>query len=488
MRVLLIIAALLVSACDAGDEAAPHQDFVVEIESEIRSLEGEIETYHYSIVGAEGVVSVSLSGVDSEYFDLDLEARTWRLAASTDFEIPLDADLDNVYEFSINFYDKNNYLVVPINFEVVDKEELTLDGYLPLTRAEHDWMEFPRINAGGYVVETLFEVESELWGLEQFEEEYVFASSNDGFIYSYNLANQELLKYAVGDAINLNSTVCQSGIFGMETVFSEEGPRLFFSASINKDGGIALGLFSMPISASGELVLSELSRHFATRALSYCAHFGGALLNLDKQLYLSYGDRSQRSLVQDSRYVEGSILRFNLSNLDFSNPQQSMTLAPAIFSSGHRNVQGLEYIEFKGKVVAAEHGPQGGDELNQIIEGENYGWPIVSLGEEYGGGVIGPSSKEGFIDPTLYFTPSIAPRELTYIPKNDRAGAVSNTLAFASLKFGVIIFVSLDSARPVSRVLDGVGSRVSGLEWSETHGILFSTNDSKSRVGRILIF
>jgi glucose/arabinose dehydrogenase len=489
VRVLLTMVVSLISACGDGNEVDLHQDFVVETESEISSLEGEIKIYFYSIVGAEGAVSVSLSGPDSEYFDIDLEARAWKLATPMDFEAPLDHDLNNVYEFSINFNDDSNAVVVPIKFEVVDKEELILDGYFPLTRSEHDWTKYPRINSGEYVLETLFELDSELWGLEQFEEDYIFASSNDGFIYSYNLANQELLKYAIGDAINLNSSVCQSGIFGMETVLLESGPRLFFSASVEKDGGVALGLFSIPISASGELALTELSRHFVTRALSYCAHFGGAVVvNADKQLFLSYGDRSQRSYVQDSRYSEGSIFRFNLRNNDFSSPQQSMTLVPDIFSSGHRNVQGLEYIEFKDKVVAAEHGPQGGDELNQIIEGENYGWPIVSLGEEYGGGVIGTSSKEGYFDPVLYFSPSIAPRELIYIPKNEKAGVVSNMLAFASLKFGVMIFVSLDSVRPDFRVLNGMDTRISGLEWSEKYGILFSTNDSKSRVGRILIY
>jgi len=94
------------------------------------------------------------------------------------------------------------------------------------------------------------------------------------------------------------------------------------------------------------------------------------------------------------------------------------TLAPeaadAIYSYGHRNPQGLIHDPDTGRVISNEHGPKGGDEINIIEPGANYGWPVVTHGVDYTGALVTPfTEKEGMVSPIVHWTPSIAPSGLT---------------------------------------------------------------------------
>lgn len=87
---------------------------------------------------------------------------------------------------------------------------------------------------------------------------------------------------------------------------------------------------------------------------------------------------------------------------------------PEIYSYGHRNVQGLVFDPASGRLWAHEHGPRGGDELNLVEPGKNYGWPVATFGVDYSGARISPyTSRPGMVDPVLHWTPSIAPAGMT---------------------------------------------------------------------------
>ncbi|MFT6287631.1 MAG: glucose/arabinose dehydrogenase [Alcanivorax sp.] len=149
----------------------------------------------------------------------------------------------------------------------------------------------------------------------------------------------------------------------------------------------------------------------AEPALTTRKHFGGAMV-FDNQgyLYLSVGDRGRRDNAQDLGSHLGKIHRLNADgSVPRNNPfiDQSKVL-PEIYSWGHRNPQGLAIHPQTGDVWAAEHGPQGGDEINLIRAGANYGWPVITYGEEYGGGKIGEgTAKPGMEQPVHYYLPSI---------------------------------------------------------------------------------
>ncbi|MBS3743146.1 MAG: PQQ-dependent sugar dehydrogenase [Wenzhouxiangellaceae bacterium] len=147
-------------------------------------------------------------------------------------------------------------------------------------------------------------------------------------------------------------------------------------------------------------------------------HYGGRMTFLpDGTLLIGLGDgfdfREQAQLL-DNHF--GKIVRIDTDgSAPSDNPFVDTEGAlPEIYSYGHRNVQGLLYDSETGIVWQHEHGPRGGDEINRIRPGENYGWPVATHGIDYSGALISPyESRPGMVDPELVWTPSIAPAGMT---------------------------------------------------------------------------
>ncbi|GGC89318.1 PQQ-dependent sugar dehydrogenase [Vreelandella lutescens] len=144
------------------------------------------------------------------------------------------------------------------------------------------------------------------------------------------------------------------------------------------------------------------------------AHFGGRLAWLaDDTLIMTLGDGfDNREAAQRTTSHIGGIVRLNA---DGSAPSDNPFVAdanalPELYSIGHRNVQGLVFDEANQRLIAHEHGPRGGDELNVITPGGNYGWPIATGGLDYTGARVSPFEEyPGMLPPALEWTPSIAP-------------------------------------------------------------------------------
>jgi len=139
-------------------------------------------------------------------------------------------------------------------------------------------------------------------------------------------------------------------------------------------------------------------------------HFGSRVVEAaDGTLFLTVGDRGQRELAQDPGRHPGSVVRIRR---DGSVPADNPRIeggAPELWSYGHRNPQGAA-IGPDGALWTVEHGPRGGDEINRPEAGRNYGWPVISYGEEYAGGQVGRgTAAPGLEQPLHYWDPSIAP-------------------------------------------------------------------------------
>lgn len=160
--------------------------------------------------------------------------------------------------------------------------------------------------------------------------------------------------------------------------------------------------------------LTEPKRLLAARApAGRGQHFGGAMaFDREGYLYLSVGDRGERDDAQSLSTHNGKILRLHDDGrVPVDNPYGNMPGAlPEIWSYGHRNPQGLALDAATGRLWEAEHGPQGGDEINLIQRGRNYGWPVITYGREYGTGFkIGEgTAREDVAAPVHYYAPSIA--------------------------------------------------------------------------------
>ena len=178
----------------------------------------------------------------------------------------------------------------------------------------------------------------------------------------------------------------------------------------------------------------------ATPAYKGSLHFGGrVLIGKDGNLYLSTGERSDKATrpqAQDLNSGLGKIIRITKDGQPAAgNPFAGTANArPEIYSYGHRNVQGITFHPETGDLWEVEFGPRGGDELNRIVAGKNYGWPTITYGIEYSGAKIGDAiqQKPGLEQPAYYWDPVISPSGIS-IYSGKQIPEWKNNLLVASL-------------------------------------------------------
>ena len=144
-------------------------------------------------------------------------------------------------------------------------------------------------------------------------------------------------------------------------------------------------------------------------------HFGSRLVFADGYLFVTAGDRGDSDRAQELDDPAGSIIRLHDDGrVPEDNPFVGTAgVRPELYSVGHRNPQGMTLEAATGRIYAIEHGPKGGDELNLIEPGVNYGWPVITHGKSYMGFKIGEGTrKEGMAQPVHYWVPSISPSGL----------------------------------------------------------------------------
>lgn len=183
-------------------------------------------------------------------------------------------------------------------------------------------------------------------------------------------------------------------------------------------------------------------------------HFGCRIaFDDDGRLYLALGDRGDRDTAQDLSVHHGSIMRLNRDgSIPHDNPFLGIEGArPEIFTYGNRNPQAMVRRPGSDDIWSVEHGPQGGDEVNIIRGGNNYGWPVVSFGAEYGSGTpIGEGAhKEGMTDPVYYWDPSIAPSGMAFY-EGDAFPAWNGSLLVGALKFRLLVRLTMDGDQVVA--------------------------------------
>ncbi len=151
-------------------------------------------------------------------------------------------------------------------------------------------------------------------------------------------------------------------------------------------------------------------------------HFGSRLLIApDKTLFVTLGDRGDMRQAQNTSNHLGSIIRINLDgSIPHDNPYVSLKgYQPELYTYGNRNIQGIVLHPETGKIWFHEHGPKGGDELNILKSGANYGWPAVTYGVDYSGAIISRKTEApGMEQPVVYWVPSIAPSGMTIYDGN----------------------------------------------------------------------
>ncbi len=224
------------------------------------------------------------------------------------------------------------------------------------------------------------------------------------------------------------------------------------------------------------------------------AHFGSRLVfDGDGHLFVTLGERSAarfRGQAQDLDSHLGKIVRINP---DGSVPDDNPFIGrddvlPEIWSYGHRNVQAAAIAPHSGVLWEIEHGPRGGDELNIVEPGANYGWPVVTLGINYDGTQVGEGLEqaEGMVDPIYSWTPVIAPSGMIFY-----GGAAfpdwQGNLFVGGLASTALVRLELDGDRVVreERLLESLGLRIRDVAQAPDGAILVVTDEDNGEILRI---
>jgi glucose/arabinose dehydrogenase len=161
---------------------------------------------------------------------------------------------------------------------------------------------------------------------------------------------------------------------------------------------------------------------------------------------------------------------------------------PEIYSYGHRNVQGILVEPETGRVYSHEHGARGGDELNLIEPGVNYGWPAITYGIDYSGAIISPyTEREGMAQPLLHWTPSIAPSGLA-LYSGEAFPAWQGDFLVSALSGARVERIDMEDGVPVGRtaLFDELNERIRDVRAAPDGSVYLLTDDSDGAVLRVV--
>jgi len=211
-------------------------------------------------------------------------------------------------------------------------------------------------------------------------------------------------------------------------------------------------------------------------------HWGSRLgFDPDGFLYVTVGERGDQDQAQNLGRHGGSVVRITADgSIPDDNPFVGQSDAmPEIYSFGHRNPQGLAVHPETGRIWTQEHGPRGGDEVNLIEAGTNFGWPVITWGINYSGTPIngGLREQDGLAQPKHFWDPSIAPSGMTFYD-GDAFPEWQGDLFVGALKFELIVRLEMDGDKIVSeeRLIEGQLGRIRDLR-NGPDGLLYILTD-----------
>ena len=315
------------------------------------------------------------------------------------------------------------------------------------------------VDETNYEMELVFEDKNIIWSIEFFEDNSILAAVKSGSIFHYKDGEKTEIKGL--PEIYLRG---QGGL--MDLAFHpnfKENKWLYFSYASEyegeKGGNTKIARAKLIEDSLEGLEILYKGTPNSTKG----QHFGGRLeFDNEGYLYFAIGDRGNRNVnPQDLSLDGGKIYRINddgsipMDNPFFDTPNARK----AIYSYGHRNPQGMFKHPLTGKIWTNEHGPRGGDEINIIRKGKNYGWPKITYGINYSGTTITKNkSLPGMEQPLYYWLPSIAPSCFEYI-SSDMYPNWKGSLLAGALVFKYVERIGLKDDKVVyrSKIAEGLG-------------------------------
>jgi aldose sugar dehydrogenase len=262
---------------------------------------------------------------------------------------------------------------------------------------------------------------------------------------------------------------------------------IYFSFSAERGGLAAIGRAKL----DGDTALSDVKIIFRERSRGGSNNHGSRIAQApDGNLFVTLGDHfGPRDDAQNLSLDNGKIIRISpTGEIPQDNPFVGKEGArPEIWSYGHRNPQGLAFNPATGKLWEQEHGPQGGDEVNIIEKGKNYGWPVIGYGVDYGGAKIHEAThKPGMEQPLKYWVPSIAPSGMAFYT----AGlfpAWKGNLFIGALRAQLLVRLEIDGEKVTKeeRLLTNLGERIRDVRQGPDGALWLLTDAGNGRVLRV---
>ena len=343
---------------------------------------------------------------------------------------------------------------------------------------------YSAVAAGEVRVERIGDALRQPWGMDFLDDDVLLISEKRGKLWRYDLrdgARQE---------ITGAPQVMSRGQGGLLDVLVHDG-EVYLCFSRRLELGVATAI------SRGSLVDNALTDNrvifTSNLARNGAYHFGCRLEVQGEHLYATLGDRGMRHSAQDPLSHGGAIVRLNLDG-SFPEGDSVEGWAEGLYSKGSRNAQGMAIHPESGAIWIGEHGPKGGDEINVLRLGANFGWPLVSHGREYSGGKVGEGLKSSpsFDDPIWVWVPSIAPSGMAFY-----VGASADwqpmfpewegSLLVTSLKYRSLYIVKLEAGLPVSEeaILSQQIGRIRDVEVASDGSILLLTDENNGGLFRL---
>ena len=259
----------------------------------------------------------------------------------------------------------------------------------------------------------------------------------------------------------------------------KSGGWIYFTYSAPVQGEAATALARARLNLKSGMLTDRQTLLVTTSISDTSRHFGSRIAFDDDHVFFTVGDRGVRENGQDLKNHAGTLIRLKR---DGSVPDDNPFVGDGaaldeIWSYGHRNAQGIAF-DSERRLWVIEHGPRGGDELNLISRGENYGWPVVSQGKEYWGPFdVGVKQKEGMQPAAKVYVPSIAPGSLISV-RSDKYGWKDDLLSGA-LKLTHLNRIIMKDGKPIGeeRYFEERGQRLRAL-LEDREGVIFIATDA----------
>lgn len=281
----------------------------------------------------------------------------------------------------------------------------------------------------------------------------------------------------------------QGGLLDVTTVQTDAGTEVYWTYAKAVEGGFATAAARGTLSADGARIEGAADIFEQTPPSPFPMHYGSRIIVDGSHVWITTGEHFaplERVKAQDIATTFGKVVRLMR---DGSIPPDNPFVGQGgdeVWSLGHRNIQGAALHPGTGALWTVEHGPQGGDELNQPGRGLNYGWPVVSYGQNYNGSAVGEGLPRapGFEEPVYFWDPVIAPGGMAFY----EAGLFDwqGDLLIASLNPGALVRLRFEGGLVVGeeRPITDQG-RIRDVEITPDGAVLLLVDSPDGRILRV---